>query len=348
MPGRYRLAGCCTLLSALAISAHGADVFNMPAGQTSLGLVAVGNPGNAADTTYVAAGVGSVAYAYKIGSFEVTTAQYTQFLNAVAASDPYGLYDPQQVSSSTGSQIQRSGSPGNYLYSVSADRANRPVNFVSWASAARFANWLTNGQPTGSQGLATTEDGSYYLNGATDAATLNAVTRTSHARYVIPTESEWYKAAYFDPGKPGGAGYWRFATRSSTNPSSAVLTPDPGNNANFIPALGAPYWFTPVGEFENSEGPHGTFDQSGNVWEWNEAVAPIVGATVGRQSRGGGYSSTASKVGADNYAVGNPTLGLDLLGFRIAEVPEPGTLGLVAAGGLLLCRRRSAIASPIR
>ncbi len=58
------------------------------AGLTSLEFVTVGNPGNANDGT----GYGGVDYAYDIGKFEVTAGQYTEFLNAVAAADPYGLY----------------------------------------------------------------------------------------------------------------------------------------------------------------------------------------------------------------------------------------------------------------
>ena len=64
-----------------------------------------------------------------------------------------------------------------YNYTVDADFVNRPVNLVSYWDACRFSNWLNNGQPTGAQGLSTTEDGSYYLNGATTDAHLLAVTR---------------------------------------------------------------------------------------------------------------------------------------------------------------------------
>jgi formylglycine-generating enzyme required for sulfatase activity len=42
---------------------------------------------------------------------------------------------------------------------VVADWADRPVNYVSWGDAARFANWLHNGQPSGAQDLTTTEEG---------------------------------------------------------------------------------------------------------------------------------------------------------------------------------------------
>lgn len=90
------------------------------------------------------------------------------------------------------------------------DSVNKPIGYISWGDAARFANWLTNGQPTGMQGAGTTETGSYTLNGAMTNTALQAVTRNANARYVVPTENEWYKAAYYDPtaGAGGGDNYW--------------------------------------------------------------------------------------------------------------------------------------------
>ena len=73
--------------------------------------------------------------------------------------------------------ITRSGSSGNYIYSVmmnSGSSANRPITYVTWLDAARFANWMANGQPTGEQNSTTTENGAYNLNGAMDG---NAVVK---------------------------------------------------------------------------------------------------------------------------------------------------------------------------
>jgi len=72
-----------------------------------------------------------VDYVYQIGKYEVTNAQYIEFLNAVAETDTYGLYSTNMWS------IERSGSSGSYTYTVAADRADRPVNHVSWGDAAR-------------------------------------------------------------------------------------------------------------------------------------------------------------------------------------------------------------------
>ncbi len=303
--------------------------------------VPVGNPGNSADTSSHSgnpAGQGSVGYTYNIGKYEVTAGQYTAFLNAVAATDTYGLYNTAMWSGSYGCKIERSGSPGSYTYKVAGDWANRPVNFVSWGDSARFANWLHNGQPTGAQDLSTTEDGAYYLHGATTNTELLAVNREADWKWAITSEDEWYKAAYHkNDGVTGN--YYDYPTSSDAVPSNQLIDPDPGNNANFHDndyTIDGPYWRTEVGEFENSASPYGTFDQGGNVWEWNEAV--IDGSDRG--SRGGpfGFGDYALHAVHRNYC--NPTYGVDNIGFRVSEVPEPSSLALLVLGGIVLARRR--------
>ena len=92
----------------------------LPAGAVEIEWVSVGDPGNAPDTATNCAGpnaggaqdCGSVAGAYRISKYEVTNAQYVEFLNAIAANDTYGLYDPIMAIGRGG--ITRSGSPGSY------------------------------------------------------------------------------------------------------------------------------------------------------------------------------------------------------------------------------------------
>src|SRR5262249_36788583 len=95
--------------------------------------------------------------------------------------------------------------------------------YVSWGDAARFANWLHNGQPTGPQNASTTEDGAYTLNGATSSAALMAITRNAGGRWFIPTENEWYKAAYYQPAAQGGDSdsYWAYPMKTNNVPYSA-------------------------------------------------------------------------------------------------------------------------------
>ena len=328
--------GLCAMLAA---PAGAGDVFNMPGALTSVEFVNVSDPGNGDDAT---SGFGGVDYIYGIAKYEVTTAQYTEFLNAVAVTDAYGLYSASMWSSDYGCKIERAGAPGGYSYSVAADRGNRPVNFVNWGDATRFTNWLHNGQPTGVQDLTTTEDGAYYLNGAVSDAALLAAARKPAAKYFVPSEDEWYKAAYYDPDyTPYTSIYYDYPTNTNVGPSNDVVDPDPGNNANFRFddwTVGSPYWTTAVGEFENSDSPWGTFDQGGNVWEWNEAAI-----STSRGVRGGsfGYSHGDSRfyLLSAYRSSKTPTYEDEFVGFRVAT-PEPATLGLLALGGLALLRKR--------
>jgi formylglycine-generating enzyme required for sulfatase activity len=322
-------------------------VFAVVAQAVTIDLVPVGNPGNAADDT----GYGAVGYNYQIGKYEVTAGQYAEFLNAVAKTDQYGLYNPDMDSNPVGCQITRHGISGNYTYDFSgrpsgteSDWANRPVNYVSWACAARFANWMTNGQPVGLQNTSTTEDGSYCPTPA-------GVVRKANARWVIPTENEWYKAAYHkNDGVTGN--YFDYPTASDGLPSNSLVNPDPGNNANFYHSgytIDSPYYRTPAGEFEDSQSPYGTFDQGGNVWEWTEALInpPNPGLHL---FRGGSFGDTyfsdtmcASYRYIESYV---PPYGEAVIGFRVAFVPEPGSITLLfAAAASLLAyawRRRQA------
>jgi formylglycine-generating enzyme required for sulfatase activity len=300
----------------------------------SIETVPVGHPGNAPDST----GYGAVGYEYNIGKYEVTAGQYTAFLNAVAKTDTYGLYNMWMWYDPYGCEIKQTGSSGSYSYSVASDYANRPVNIVSWGDSARFANWLHNGQPTGAQNASTTENGAYTLNGATTDAALLVVTRKANAKWVIPSEDEWYKAAYHkNDGATGN--YFDYSTSSDIVPSNDLISPDPGNNANFEEdgyTIGSPYYRTEVGEFENSDSPYGTFDQGGNVWEWNEAFL----RESYRGLRGGSFFYPDNRLPASVRGYDPPTGEYRDAGFRVARVPEPGCSAILALGGLGMIRRK--------
>src|SRR5262245_64806023 len=102
---------------------HAADVLNMPPGQTSLVFVPVGNAGNAPEPFV---NRGAVAYEYKISRYEVTIGQYVQFLNAVAKTDTYGLYNSNMSTNANVAGIARSGSAPNFSYSA-IGAPNRPI-----------------------------------------------------------------------------------------------------------------------------------------------------------------------------------------------------------------------------
>ncbi len=317
---------CLVLLVVLATSAQAMTLETVP----------VGNEGNIGDTEVMTGGLadgttghGAVDYAYNIGKYEVTAGQYSEFLNAVAATDTYGLYNPDMSSSPYGCQITQNGISGNYTYDFSgrpsgdeSDWTNRPVNEVSWGDAARFANWLHNGQPTGVQDLTTTEDGAYYLNGATSNVALMAVSRDGDWKWAIPTEDEWYKAAYHkNDGATGN--YFDYPTSSDSVPSNDLIDPDPGNNANFYQSgytIGLPYMRTEVGEFENSESPYGTFDQGGNLWEMHETAV----SSTSRGSRGSNnVVGSFAMASSFHIYIGNQLYASNGIGFRVVSVHEP-------------------------
>lgn len=325
-----------------------ASVFSMPAGQTSLEFVTVGDPGNAGDAVVENDGsvprYGSVRYVYQMGKYDVTTAQYCQFLNAVAKTDPYGVYSAYMGNIPyIGCGITQSGNSGSYTYSVVAGRENLPANYISWGDAARFANWLSNGQPTGAEDTGTTETGSYTLNGAISAAALMAIARNPGATYVIPSINEWHKAAYYKGGGTN-AGYWLYPTKSDAAPSN-ILSSTGTNNANYI-APGLWYadpvnYLTPVGEFAGSPGPYGTFDMGGNVFQWNEAIhGPWRGLL------GGAFDGPLDYMQSSFDYEGYPAVAVGYLsdhGFRVALVPEPASMMVLALGGLAAIARRRAV-----
>ncbi len=283
---------------------------------------------------------GAVDYVYKIGKFEVTAGQYTEFLNAVAVTDTYGLYNTNMWASSFGCKIRRTGGTGSYQYLLDpdgdgvldADWVDRPVNFVSWGNAARFCNWMHNGQLTGSQDLTTTEDGSYYLDGATSYTALAAIVREPDATWVIPSEDEWYKSAYHqNDGVTGN--YYDYPTRSDSSPASESC-PGSDNSTNYAGAgwaVGPPYYRNTVGCYVDSASPYGTFDQGGNVYEWNEAVP--FGLTRG--IRGGAFSGNFV---IDQYAAYrnrvHPTFAGYATGFRVANVSEQAQVPAVSEWGM--------------
>ena len=312
----------------------------MVSANIGIDTVPVGNPGNVPDTRYTTPGYGAVAYTYNIGKYEVTAGQYTAFLNAVAKIDTYQLY-ALSMGRAEGCGIARSGAGtvgDPYTYSVASDFANRPVNWVSYWDCGRFANWLHNGQPTGAQGAGTTERGAYTLDGynGTDGRTIQ---RNANWKWAVTSDDEWYKAAYHkNDGVTGN--YFDYPTSSDSVPSNVLGNPtDPGNNATYYSngyTIGSPYYRTEVGAHENSESPYGTFDQGGNVYEWNEAVL----YERSRGLRGGSFSGYDYDLRASYRDSSFPMLEYSFIGFRVSEVPEPAALSLLALGGVMVLRRR--------
>jgi formylglycine-generating enzyme required for sulfatase activity len=321
--------------------------FSASAKAVTIATVPVGDLGNPNDP---ATGnlYGGVNYPYRIGKYEVTSAQYVAFLNAVAATDTYGLYDPSNMSGSNGPGIIRNGASGNYTYTL-AGAANHPVNYVTWADAARFANWLHNGQPTGLQNTNTTEDGAYTLNGTTSESALVTIARNVNAKWFIPSESEWYKAAYYQPATKGGDSdsYWAYPMRTNGIPFSDQppgATPDNTRVANFNKNDGVANgyddgyavtgstsfdihsnYMNDVGAYVSSASYYGTFDQGGNVGEWNDAI--VLSGLGYRGMRGQSFLSSSVGLAASYRENVGPRQVQIGYGFRLATVASAEDVG---------------------
>jgi len=284
------------VVSALIVHPARADI--------DIEFVTVGDAGNFSDPT---TGYGAVDYEFAIGKYEVTNAQYAEFLNVKAKSDPLGLYN-NEMATDPNSGILRAGLNGSFSYPVKPGFGNKPVVFVSFLHAMRFANWLNNGKGTGD-----TETGAYTLSLG------GLAPRNAGARVWVPSEDEWYKAAYYQTALQGGDldYYWYFATRSNTGPTLGGPNDSDANSANWNGGYGA---LTDVGAYSLARSFYGTFDQVGNVSELNDT---IIGSARGR--RGGSFSDhRASSLSRETFSPLAYTYGV---GFRVARGADPDTDG---------------------
>jgi formylglycine-generating enzyme len=281
---RVRLAICLAVGCVMAANFASADTIR----GINMDFVNIGNAGNAADTT----GYGAVGYNYRIGTYELTNAQWNVFTAAagVPTGNPSSAYD----------------------LGATYTGAQQPANCISWYEAAQFCNYLTSGYKSlGAYQLGT--DGSITVDRASAISVYGIA-------YVIPTENEWYKAAYY---KPNGSGYSLYANGTNTAPIAGV-------NSNYYLAIGTP-WNVIAGTMEQN----GTYNLMGNVWEWNEA---FVGSSRGL--RGGSYNAIGDYPASSYRHDADPDYEYGSVGFRVASVPEPATLLLLGLGGILLSKSK--------
>ncbi len=307
----------------------------------------VGYAGNATDPA-TGSLYGAVPYIYNIGTFDVTSAQYAEFLNAKAAtSDPYELWAPVMApsqNSGVGGIVRTGSGFGPYSYSVQAGYANKPAVGVSWYDAVRFVNWMQNGQGGGD-----TESGTYTITGGghqSGTVTVpSAAQRATWAaagqfHWLLPSENEWYKAAYYNGNTNT---YYAYPFQSNTQPTAAAPSGAP-DTGDFALTLGTPPAYnsdgfnsdlTDVGSYTNSLSPFGSYDMGGDLQQWNDT--DILGDGSERGLRGGdwvngsGSSSSVSRAGASPF----DDFSADV-GFRLASVgvPEPASIWLLICGVL--------------
>jgi formylglycine-generating enzyme len=343
---------------------------------------AVGNPGNVPDTLTMTkvngsvpgdgtSGYGSVAYDYQIAKVDVTNLQYVHFLNTV---DPAGtnslLYITNMTNTVVGGQgsypafsggIDRNlGAAAGSRYSVKPGQGDYPVVHVNWSRAARFVNWLANGQGSGG-----TESGVYDMSVFTGNSFATPPSRAAGAQIFLPSEDEYYKAAYYDPTKSGTGGYWQYGTRSDTAPAS-IAPPGTSNSANIGAGTNANggsggtsaltfattgteavfdrnlNYLTNVGAYTAATSYYGLFDVDGLVFNWTEATREnrsFAGQMLPIY-RGGSWQNNEGASGAAFRNTGNGA-GVNngqfqYWGFRVASLPSapPAAITIDVASGM--------------
>ena len=318
-----------------------AALITSAAASVTIHYVSVAHAGNAADPA-TGSLYGAVAYDYQIGKYEVTNAQYGEFLNAVdpSGANANGVYNANMGSDGRGGITYTAGAASGAKYTIRTNMVDKPVIYVSWYDAARFTNWLHNGQGSGS-----TETGAYTLSGNT-----GLITKNVGANVWLPSEDEWYKAAYYDPtpGAGGGDNYWAHATQSDTaptvgtanstggisNPGANVANYDQGADWNGLDGNVTTVGSAAAGNY------FGTADQAGNVWEWNDAVIDTA-----RGLRGASSSGNSVYIASSFRSRNTPTDDGYIVGFRVASVPVPEPsaflVSMLLVSAVLIRRHRS-------
>lgn len=297
----------------------------------------VGDPGNPPNTN----GWGTVSGTFRIAKQEITNSQYVSFLNAAdtAGTNPNGIYDTQMGSDANGGIVFNAGAAGGTKYSVKAGLspnavpyASMPVVFTTWFSAARFVNWLQNGQQASAASL---ENGTYALANATSGPTKPRTSGTGQ-QVVLPSRDEWYKAGYYT-----GSAYLTWPTNSNVQPTNTITSLALANAANYGGAATPTAGPMPVGSYPNTKSPYGLYDMLGNVTEYTD-TAGTGSAADGVQVMGGSWRTLPAGISASSSTGPpvflSPTTAADDLGFRVAvvqAVPEPaGWLPVLTAAGI--------------
>ena len=307
------------LLSSITSAQVITETFGTGSNSFSIDFVTVGNPGNAAATGFAGNGpgplyattpytAGSVNYVYHLGKFEISV-----------------------------EMIEKANIEGGLGLPSFASRAfSQPVP-ATWNQAARFVNWLNtsrghqaayNFTSSGSNSnISLWNEGQYQGNNKF---------RHKDALFVLPSLDEWYKGAFGSPDGiwyeyPNGKNTPPLPVSSGTDSDSAVW------NQN---------WFSSPADiyFAGGLSPYGTMGQGGNVHEFIESAFDGINDDTGesREMRGGSYLNGSYTLGASFRFSESPEVGAANYGFRVAMVPEPSALSLLAVGlgGLAMMRRR--------
>ena len=331
-------AGCV----AVAIAALASNAFAVTVDWRN-----IGNPGNPAyfGNPGFPGGVGSVNYNYQMSRTETTRGQFAEFLNAVASNPSAPSYVTTLFSGSAGFGITRTLSGGSYSYTATSPTS--PITNVSWTMAARYVNWLNNGQPTITSGSAAwnsaLNSGAYTMadTRANSVSTVlpRAISTTPDLtqKYFLPNVNEWVKAAHYNPAGAGSWNTWQTGVSSPT-PTATSVASGGSNTAVFGTGVAVPgYAALPVGSVPNTQSPYGLYDMLGNVTEMTDTG----NASSAWFAVSGNYSIAAANITGWNIDNNRYLTAISSAnGFRvagIAPVPEPETITLAAFGIVGLC-----------
>jgi hypothetical protein len=280
--------------------------------------------------------IGGVSYVYGIGQTEITAGQYVTFLNKV---DPNGdnpvqpftgiklwtnAFSPVLNPFSGEINLVVNAQPGTHYQLAASYWADKPLVNGNMFDFAYFTNSLYNGTtvainnhrgtgPLGNHVHLQTRYVKLSANISTGMYDLQDSSypffqRLNTSGYVIPSENEWVKAAYYSPFATGnGTHYYYYPTVSDSPPTSLQTggsSPTVDSLGNVIEAnlvRGVAYsnynqtviWQPPYAPKSSTTGPNVinvgedrtpspwlTFDQGGNVVEYTDTVATPVAGTA--------------------------------------------------------------------
>jgi len=308
-----------------------ADTFSTGSNQFTIDFVTISGDASSANGTIIGHAPRSPIYRYftdpgndyRMGVHEITNDQWSKFqasLGVPVTGNPSNAYDANPYY--TGTHI--------------------PVNNVSWYEAAQFVNWLNTS--TGHQAAykfnGTQGTSGYTLTTweASEADGGSNLYRNKNAIYFLPTDDEWVKAAYWN-----GTTLQTYATKPGDVLHKGDGVSGTGWNYNDDPgSFPPPPPGSPWDVGSGSEELNGTFDMMGNASEWmeNALVSGDYGTDSDRGERGGSFFGNAKSLKSSAGTYEAPYGEYNTIGFRVASVPEPASLGLLMLGALALLKRK--------